>query len=670
MTRLEQVSATFFLSAIPLLIYCISGRNHPKITKILLGIGITSTFVFVIAAFFYPDSFISLTKMRAFGLIKESEYGRGRLGPLYMVRDFMLSALIIFTLFFIKRVNPAQQYKRFISWMLAGLAISILCGMADILNTYFQFKTLYFPPVFDFSYFMVGTSMFGMLVMAGSFKMFIKDMRDNTRKYRRLFENVADAVIVANARGQILDVNSEACSRYGYEKSDFLKMNIDDLFIDPKNNKTRSLSGDESLIYTSMHKTSTDRYILIETHAKAYWHNDNKIILSILRDISRQKEVERQLRQSQKMEAIGTLAGGIAHDFNNILSGIYGYSQLIRMNRDDPDRVMKNVDKLIKGAHRARDLVKQILAFSRQKSSVKYPVKLYLIVKEAIQFLRSSIPSTIEIRDSITSQAAILIDPTKAHQVVMNLCTNAYHAMEDHGGILSIELSEFAIEPEHMEFTNEKIPHICLQIKDNGPGMDEKTLDKIFDPYFTTKQPDKGTGLGLAVVNGIVKDHQGFIRVDSKVGNGTCFQVFWPIIDQIAPIASKKKKNIMGKGNEHILVVDDEADILEIYQMFFTKHGYKVTFFENSISALQAFKDNPQDFDLIITDMTMPHMTGDKLAARILEIRKDIPIILCTGFTEAISKDQAISMGIRAFISKPLAMDALCQTIRTLLDKR
>ena len=668
MTRMEQVSATLFLSAIPLLIHCIFGRDHPRTTRILVGIGVASTLLFVTAAFLYPDSFISITRMRAFSLIKESEYGRGKLGPLYMCRDILLGTLIIFTLFFIKKATIARQYKAFVAWVLAGLTISILCGMADILNTYFQFKALYFHPVFDFSYTMVGTSLFGILVMAGSFEMFIKDMKNNTRKYRRLFENVADAVIVSDARGQILDVNSEACSRYEYEKPDFLKMNLDDLFLDPKNNKTGSLSEDGSLIYTSRHKTSANEHILIETHAKASWHNGRKIILSILRDISRQKEIERQLRQSQKMEAIGTLAGGIAHDFNNILSGIFGYSQLITMNRNNPDSVIKNVNQLIKGAQRASDLVKQILTFSKQKQASKCPVKLYLIVKEAIQFLRSSIPSTIEIHDSISTRAAIMIDPTQAHQVVINLCTNAYHAMEDQGGILSIALSEVAIEPR-LGLRDEKGPHICLEIKDSGSGMDAETLEKIFDPYFTTKRSDKGTGLGLAMVDGIVKEHKGFIRVTSRIGQGTCFQVFWPIIDQtVPPAVLEEKKNVPGKGHGHIMVVDDEAAILETCQMFLTAQGYRVTTFENGVSALQAFKDNPTDFDLIITDMTMPHMTGDELAAQILKIRKDLPVILCTGFSEAISKDQAVPRGIQAFIPKPLVMETLYQTIRKLMD--
>ncbi len=390
-----------------------------------------------------------------------------------------------------------------------------------------------------------------------------------------------------------------------------------------------------------------------------------------LKDITEQKTIEAQLRQSQKMEAIGTLAGGIAHDFNNILSGIFGYAQLITMDLKDPDKVRKNIKQVVKGAQRASDLVQQILTFSRQAEHKKYPLELFLIVKEAIKFLRSSIPATIEIKEKISSRATVLADPTQAHQVVINLCTNAYHAMRDSGGILYVELDEIEIMPHDHPAMNSDKPgnYLKLEVRDTGHGMDKKTLERIFDPYFTTKRLEKGTGLGLAVVDGIVKKHNGFIRTYSEVGRGSTFQVFWPVIEKHDfPSIPEKKKTGLPKGTEQIMLVDDEIDILDTSQAILEKQGYKVTTFNDGLSALQAFTEDPDFFDLIITDMTMPRMAGDELSAQILKLRKDMPVILCTGFSETISEEKAASLGIKGFLLKPIVMEDLCLKIRDILD--
>jgi len=383
------------------------------------------------------------------------------------------------------------------------------------------------------------------------------------------------------------------------------------------------------------------------------------------------QENEKQLRQSQKMEAIGTLAGGIAHDFNNILSSIFGYCQLAKMDLDDPEKTNRHINQIVKGGQRATELVQQILTFSRQTEQKKKPLKLFLIVKEAIKFLRSSIPTTIEIQEKISSKATVLADPTQVHQIVMNLCTNAYHAMHDSGGTLTVELTDVEIIPQDQLLARSSIPgdYIKLEIRDTGHGMDKKTLERIFDPYFTTKQLAKGTGLGLAVVDGIVKGHNGFIKTFSEIGCGSTFQVFLPVIKKKSPLGSPEKKQTnLSKGTEHIMLVDDEKTILEVFKGILEKQGYKITTFKDGLSALQAFTNAPGLFDLIITDMTMPKMTGDELSARILKIRKDLPIVICTGFSDTFTEDMAQKMGIRKYVLKPISGQELSVIIRELLD--
>ncbi|MCD4722023.1 MAG: PAS domain S-box protein [Desulfobacula sp.] len=390
-----------------------------------------------------------------------------------------------------------------------------------------------------------------------------------------------------------------------------------------------------------------------------------------LTDIIEQKTIEEQLRQSQKMEAIGTLAGGIAHDFNNILSGIFGYAQLIEMSLNDPDKARKNLKLLVKGAQRASDLVQQILMYSRQTKHKKNPLKLFLIVKEAIKFLRSSIPATIEIQEKILSRAVVMADPTQVHQIVINLCTNAYYAMFDSGGTLTVALDDIEIAEQDHLTSNSSMPgnYVKLEVSDTGQGMDKKTLERIFDPYFTTKGIGKGTGLGLSVVDGIVKKHNGFIKAYSEVGHGSMFQVFWPVIEKKSSHNfSEKMENILPKGTEQIMLVDDETDILDTLQEILEKEGYKVAIFKDGLSALHAFTKNPGIFDLVITDMTMPQMTGEELSAKILKLRKDMPIILCTGYHENFTKDMACEIGISKYVQKPLTGQELSALVREILD--
>ena len=495
--------------------------------------------------------------------------------------------------------------------------------------------------------------------------------QESEELYRTLFEKTNDAIfIIEKNTSQYLDANVAATKLTGYSLEDLKHLTCGDILPDGADERFKIFKTLDKTkdMGQATYKRPNNTVKIAKLSAVPL--NKNAVI-AIARDITNDLEMEKQLRHSQKMEAIGTLAGGIAHDFNNILSGILGYAQLAKMTLDEPDKTKKSLDQIVQGAQRAAGLVQQILTFSRQVEHQKNPLKLFLIVKEAIKFLRSSIPTNIEIQDKIKSKASVLADPVQVHQVVMNLCTNAYHAMRASGGILMVELSEIEISPLEIHSINLYAPghYLKLEVKDTGQGMDKETLEKIFDPYFTTKQPDKGTGLGLAVVSGIVKKHNGFIKAYSKPNQGSSFQIFWPIIDKNEPFNSNfKEKEDLIKGTENIMIVDDESNILEVSRLILEQQGYKVSSFKDGHSAFKTFSQNPKRFDLIITDMAMPKMTGSELSIKILNIRKDVPIILCTGYSENLNEEAALEIGIKKYIQKPISGQDLSVHIRELLD--
>ena len=392
--------------------------------------------------------------------------------------------------------------------------------------------------------------------------------------------------------------------------------------------------------------------------------------LAIGKDISRELMMEIQLRQSQKMEAIGTLAGGIAHDFNNILSAIMGYTDMALAKPGLDNSRRHYLEQVFKAGGRAKDLVKQILTFSRQQEQERKPVLIAPIIKEGIKLLRSSLPTTINITQNITDeQIMVLADPTQMHQVLMNLCTNASHAMRESGGVLGIQLfhenviSERTLSP----LTLARGIYAKLTVSDTGHGIDATIIDKIFDPFFTSKAPGEGTGLGLSVVYGIIRDHGGAIEVSSEPGMGTTVTCYFPIIETEEILQEQTHESIPG-GSERILFIDDEEALVELGSMMLTSLGYQVTSMTSSLDALKAFRSHPYSFDLVITDMTMPNMRGDHLAMEILKIRPDIPIVLCTGFSEMISEDKAKDLGIRQLIMKPISMNNLASEIRKVLS--
>jgi PAS domain S-box-containing protein len=385
------------------------------------------------------------------------------------------------------------------------------------------------------------------------------------------------------------------------------------------------------------------------------------------------KKLEAQLGQAQKLESIGTLAGGIAHDFNNILAAIIGYTELAMNDISEPIKAGGELKEVLKAGDRAKSLVSQILAFSRQTETKHSPLTLQPIIKESIKMMRSVIPTTIEIRQNLVDSGLVMSDPTQINQIIMNLCTNAVHAMDWTGGVLEVSLKRVSINGDEKTPDLDLPPghYLKLSVSDTGQGMTPEVMARIFDPYFTTKEVGRGTGLGLSVVHGIVKSHGGVITCRSTYGEGSVFDIYLPEIDTKDESSNPHlERGPLPTGTESILFVDDEPVLIELAKKMIENLGYTVLTRTSSIEALELFRNNPSKFDLVITDMTMPAMTGDKLAQRMMEIRQDIPIILCTGYSEYITEERAKRIGIREFVMKPLVVKELSKTIRKVLDER
>ncbi|MCF8130409.1 MAG: response regulator, partial [Deltaproteobacteria bacterium] len=382
------------------------------------------------------------------------------------------------------------------------------------------------------------------------------------------------------------------------------------------------------------------------------------------------REMEKKLFQSQKMESIGTLAGGIAHDFNNILSAIIGYTELALDEVEPGSGIGDYLPEVYTAGKRARDLVKQILTFARKSEEELKIIRVNTIAREVLKFIRSTIPTTIQISKSIESNSQIKGNATQVHQVLMNLCTNAAHAMEQEGGVLALSIRDVFI-PERITHRNMVLTpghYMEIRISDTGEGISPDIIDAIFEPYFTTKDPGEGTGMGLAVVHGIVDSYGGKITVDSELNKGTVFTIYLPIIQKHKEDVPHPSETLP-RGTERVLLVDDEVTIVELGREILERLGYLVTTRTSSLEALERFRSGPDDFDLVITDMTMPNMTGDRLATEMMAIRKDVPVILCTGYSKKISAERVSEIGIKALVYKPLVRANLSKTVRKVLDE-
>lgn len=507
-------------------------------------------------------------------------------------------------------------------------------------------------------------------------------LRFSEARYRELFDRMGSGVAVYEARNNgedfvIVDFNKAAEVLEKIEKRELLGRNVAEVF---PGIKEFGLFEILQRVWATGNPEFMDSHQYRDERISGWRENfvyklPSGEVVAIYRDVTHVKMIEENLRHAQKMEAIGTLAGGVAHDFNNILTAIIGYAELSLVATPKGSPVYQHIEKIVISGKRASELVKQILTFSRQTGHEKRGMLLQLVLKETVKLLRGTLPTTIDIRQEIDVHCGpVLADITQIHQIIMNLGTNAFHAMRDkQNGILEISLTEVVVDAVKAS----KYPGVRagkyarLMVKDTGHGMNKEVLNRIFEPYFTTKKQGEGTGLGLATVHGIVKNHQGFLEVESSPGQGSTFTIYLPIIESLN-VAKKEPDvgNILEytKTTGNVLFVDDEETIVQLADKILRLLGCEVTTFMSSIEAMEAFTSAPMAFDLIITDQTMPGITGFELARRMLAIRPDIPIILCTGFSENVNETTAKEIGISEFMMKPLTIYSLSEAVNKYLQ--
>ncbi len=510
------------------------------------------------------------------------------------------------------------------------------------------------------------------------------DLQESEDQLRQLIESVNSIILRWDKQGRVLFLNKYGLNLFGFTDGEILGQPMVGTIVP----ETDSSGHDLSLMIEdilenpakfelneSENITRSGRRLSIQWTNRAITDEkgDFNELLSVGNDVTQMRAIESELRQAQKFEAIATLAGGIAHDFNNILAAILGYAELAKLGAQQGGSPVAEIKEVVDASYRAKELVQQILNFSRRTPKKRLLITPSIIVKESLKMLRSTLPTSIKMNEDITSgEEKILADPVQMQQIVVNLCTNALHAMREEHGVLQVKLAPCDLTDDDLakeDFVTAG-RFIELVVSDSGSGIDQQTKDRIFEPYFTTKSEGEGTGMGLAMVQRIIQECGGTIRVDTDEEKGTSFHLFFPVVDRLKESIAKEadKKSYPQKGTERIMVIDDEETIAQMMSSMLTSLGYSVSVFTSSEDAIEHFVADPAQFDLIITDQTMPGLTGSDVAQKVLEIRPEMPIILCTGYSAMVKKETIEKIGIKEFIMKPFGAEKLSRVIRNTLD--
>ena len=502
-------------------------------------------------------------------------------------------------------------------------------------------------------------------------------LRMSEQRYRTLFENSGDPIYINTREGRFVDVNQSFLDLFGYAREELADLTTEDIYADPENRPKVLKEIDQKGYlrdYEDLYKKKDGTKIECLLTATLRRAGDGSIIGSegVIRDISEKKHLEAQLRQSQKMEGIGTLAGGIAHEFNNILGIIIGNTELAIDDVPEWNPAKECLKEIRAASMRAKDVVRHILSFARKTPAQRQPIQISTIIRDSLKLMRASIPTTIEIRQNLSCESEIILaDPTEINQILMNLCTNSLYALSEETGELEVTLESINLDEDSASLYDnlETGNFVKLTVKDTGEGIDPKIMDRIFDPYFTTGSLAERTGMGLAIVYGIVKKHDGAIKASSELGKGTVFEVLFPLIEETVQPELEEEPEALPTGTERILFVDDEVSLGKMAKQMLERLGYQVVTKTNPKEALALFKSEPDQFDMVITDMAMPQMAGDRLAQELMKIRKDIPVILCTGHSARIDETRAKELGLAAYVMKPLVTRDFTNTVRKVLDE-
>jgi PAS domain S-box-containing protein len=514
-------------------------------------------------------------------------------------------------------------------------------------------------------------------------KMAQAELQKERERLNVTLQSIGDGVITTDVKGGVVLINKVAESLTGWRQVEAKGMKLDEVFHiineqtrKPCENPVERVHETNGIIGLANNTVLVSRdgieRIIADSASPIVDDNGNTIgVVLVFRDITDTIELEGQLRQAHKMEAIGNLAGGIAHEFNNVLGIILGNAELAMDDVPDWNPAKESLREIRTASFRAKEVVRQILSFARKTMTALKPLEINTIVKESLKLMRASIPAMVDIRPDIPSESKMILgDPTEIHQIVINLCTNAAHAMKETGGVLEVAVSDVSLQKDDADSYEELLPgdFVKLTVKDSGEGIPPGILGNVFEPYFTTKEFGAGSGMGLAVVYGLVKKCRGAIKIDSTVGKGTTVEVLFPKIEQIEP-AKEEREGEPPRGKERILLVDDDPSIVHMIRRMLERMGYTVLSMTDSTTALERFKSAPGDFDLVITDMSMPKMSGDQLAGELIKVRNGIPILLCTGHSDTIDEKKAKQIGIKGFAMKPLDTGKLARAVREILDK-